>query len=280
MKRFHLVFILTIITVSSFAQGLNFSTIREIYAFSVGDSFEYEVSSHQLFEPHCNYDGYTLTVITGFNISHDTITYESKSFSQSAGACCQPGCGFSQYAYSSGGTTIIDADSTIFYSLPCFNGDQCLDTAFINANYDSHKQDHFYDNSFDLRDETFADGLGQIKGDDIFEYDKVEHIMQLIYFHKANGEIWGQPQTIISGIETLQPDEPSLQLFPNPSNEQIQLTTTAPNPTEVKIYDALGRLVKQQAYTKTIDVSKLATGHYILELDFPGGIVIRQFGKL
>jgi len=85
--------------------------------------------------------------------------------------------------------------------------------------------------------------------------------------------------SFFTGMPTLTLDE-DLQLYPNPASDQLRLNTSVPNSTAVKIYDAMGRFVKQYPYSTIIDVSYLAPGYYVLELEFPEGRLIRQFGKL
>jgi Secretion system C-terminal sorting domain/Outer membrane protein Omp28 len=68
----------------------------------------------------------------------------------------------------------------------------------------------------------------------------------------------------------------NLDVFPNPTKDNLQLrfTTVDPKQTEMKIYNALGKLVKTQTLDKlsvglnrlTIDVKDLSTGVYSVQL--------------
>ena len=283
MKRFHLLFFLTQLTISSFAQSFSFSTLREIYAFSVGDTFEYQVGSRQPYAPYCTYEGHTLTVITSFNISRDTIVYTSESYSEAIAPCCEPGCGFSQYSSSSVTSTVTNLDSTVFYSLICPNGDECLDTAFSNGNFNFHKQNLFHDNGFNFIDETYANGLGFVQKDDVAEENKTETTFRLIYFHKTTGEIWGQPQPIVSGINTLHPDNLTAQIFPVPAENNFNLMLSEPPFSKLNflLFDASGRIIFNQLITNMqteIERNDLSSGLYHWELTSSNQVL--QRGKL
>jgi len=283
MKRLCLLFILFQLAISGFAQGPDFSTIREVYAFAVGDTFEYQVGSRQSYEPYCHYEGYTLTIITSFNTSHDTILYTSRNFSEAIGACCQPGCGFSQYAFSSGNAIIKNADSSIFYNTLCPNGDECLDTEFSSSSYNFHKQNQFYDNGFNFVNEIYADSLGLVYSDEIAEDNMTEITSQLIYLHKTTGEIWGQPQSIVSGVKTLQLDPLTAQIFPIPIENNFNLTLSQSpfRKLDFLLFDATGKTVFNQPITNIqteMDRNGLSDGLYLWELISNNEVL--QRGKL
>lgn len=70
-------------------------------------------------------------------------------------------------------------------------------------------------------------------------------------------------------------EEPQFELFPNPSNNYIQLTgrTEFPAYTMMKIFDPGGNLImdftigEKQDFSETIDISGLSSGNYIITLD-------------
>jgi Secretion system C-terminal sorting domain/Outer membrane protein Omp28 len=79
----------------------------------------------------------------------------------------------------------------------------------------------------------------------------------------------------------------NLDVFPNPAKDNLQLkfTTVNPKPTEMKIFNALGKLVRTQQLDKlsvglnklTIDVKDLSTGVYSVQLNQNDFTVSKSF---
>jgi hypothetical protein len=60
-----------------------------------------------------------------------------------------------------------------------------------------------------------------------------------------------------------------VQVYPNPTNHSVYITTTAPQPVQqVDIYDMNGRLVLNQTRVdKGVDLSALSDGTYFIKTD-------------
>jgi hypothetical protein len=91
-----------------------------------------------------------------------------------------------------------------------------------------------------------------------------------------NRSVFG-PYLDVTGIESA-PKE-SLVLFPNPTDAFLNLPSST-NIEEVKIFDAQGRIVKQEASVgNQIDVSDLNAGFYILQANLNNRLVSTRFVK-
>ena len=260
------------------------STVLQIYNYSTGDTFEYHKTIHApQGNGSCNYEGYTLTIITSFTANNNAITYTSENYSEATSGCCDPGCGFSQYSSNKDSTVIIHPDSGIYYYLICQPGDNCMDSVFSNSSFNGHKQNRFYDNGFNFTDETYADSLGLVSMDDIAEAGEQETRQQLIYFHKASGEIWGQPQAIATAIAVLQPEICAAKIIPTPAAESFKLILSKlpPGNLDFILSDGKGAHVFSKTITNLqTDMSrnKLSSGFYFWEIISENQVIIR--GKL
>ena len=60
-----------------------------------------------------------------------------------------------------------------------------------------------------------------------------------------------------------------VQLYPNPAKDQLQVKTSASGSGTIRISNAAGIPVLQTGYTgsgRTLDISRLPAGHYLLQL--------------
>ncbi len=68
-------------------------------------------------------------------------------------------------------------------------------------------------------------------------------------------------------------------IYPNPVKEQLTINVTGGKAQQIRIYNMLGQAVRKKAFTKTIDVSDLEAGVYILEIAGNGILVKKRFIK-
>ena len=85
-----------------------------------------------------------------------------------------------------------------------------------------------------------------------------------------------QVSSTVDGLEN------SIKIFPNPTSDFITIDQAdIGDIIEVMILDISGRMIKNvSAHLKTIDVSNLESGHYLLRLITEEGIVSKKFSKI
>ncbi len=85
--------------------------------------------------------------------------------------------------------------------------------------------------------------------------------------------------SMTTAVEEAKPEE--LSLFPNPTSDVLRVEGSAVNTQRtVYILDAAGRLVQESSLSSgSVDVSRLATGSYVLQLTFNGKVISRKFTK-
>ncbi len=85
--------------------------------------------------------------------------------------------------------------------------------------------------------------------------------------------------SMTTAVEEAKPEE--LSLFPNPTSDLLRVEGSAVNTQRtVYILDAAGRLVQESSLSSgSVDVSRLATGSYVLQLTFNGKVISRKFTK-
>jgi len=69
----------------------------------------------------------------------------------------------------------------------------------------------------------------------------------------------------------------TIKVYPNPVKDFINITSDK-SIKSVEIYDALGRLIKKDTYTK-INVSQLSKGNYLLKIKTDSGDIVEKFIK-
>lgn len=94
-----------------------------------------------------------------------------------------------------------------------------------------------------------------------------------------NSTITITESSITTAVEEAQPEE--LSLYPNPTSDILRVEGSAFNTQRtVYILDASGRLVQESSLSSgSVDVSRLATGTYMLQLTYNGKVISRKFTK-
>jgi len=84
----------------------------------------------------------------------------------------------------------------------------------------------------------------------------------LKYFQKGDEE-WGEPLNVKNQGES----QGSLKIYPNPASNQIRIDLDYRSQNlEIRILEITGKLIRESAYTSTVDVSSLPGGIYFLQV--------------
>lgn len=84
-------------------------------------------------------------------------------------------------------------------------------------------------------------------------------------------------QIYLSGSNGINEYGTNLELFPNPSSDQISLSNNSLNGLLYRVFDLHGKLVLQGVLKQSIDISDLDSGQYLLQI---GDLYRAQFQKL
>jgi hypothetical protein len=287
MRRPLLTGIILLLFYCSFAQGPSFSTIKQIYNLSVGDSFVYRASFNRNYSGgSCSFAGYTLSTIISYRLSGDSIIVGSYHFTKDTTPCCDAACGTNSGLTSFYLTNIYTQIDSLFsqqYTCDTTQSIQCFDSVFITNSYNFRKQNRYREVDLGFTDETYADGLGLVHQDNLEEDLGAETTLQLIYYHKASGEIWGHPQNLISSISRLSQPLLTANVFPNPAAESFNLKLSEIPSEKVKfeLIDETGKiLLIREIHDQQTEINResLSAGVYIWELLSDNVILSR--GKL
>jgi len=79
--------------------------------------------------------------------------------------------------------------------------------------------------------------------------------------------IWKFTGSGLIGIDPIQFDEMSVELYPNPSTNQITIGNNTMDECELRVFDASGKLIEvQKEYQpgSNLNISNLSTGSYFI----------------
>lgn len=268
-----LLFISSFLSLNCFSQ-ITFPTNREIYNFSVGDTFIYEV-----------YDG-GCAPQNSYQCTHDYwVTVISKSYS--------PDSSTVYYTYNHGGystnfslpDSFPNLDSAVILPPYATYLDNEIDTAYIDTlHYCTPTFIAVKENRYGLSDffnTTYTVGLGKV-GDSYFHDQGSspagDFALDLVYYHKATLVCGRYDSTkLISNIPTLSPGQ-GLHLFPNPCHDKLYANVGSESSTFV-ISDAMGRVYQSGTMSTAIPVEELTAGLYYLKIDYGTKTAISKFSK-
>lgn len=291
MKKFYFFLLFSFFSMKGFSQSSSFSTFREVYDFEVGDTFETSsYSHHTIVQPHLDQNGIQMDIVLSRQDSSDVVIYQ---FKQNYEGYWSDGT----HSGSNNGTgnyyrTFSLLDSTVYWNhthlnFGCDTNSNCsFDSVYLDSSLTSGKiNEHRISDWASLNRIIYADGLGQVL--DVVaseDFDVEQGGRSLIYYHKANGKKWGNPNYfIVDGINDLEGNELTIQVFPNPTitTFQLQLSSSIHQPTHFKLYEALGREVKEELISSTITTlsrENLSNGIYFWQVETEGKILER--GKI
>jgi hypothetical protein len=260
------------------AQTLIPSTMREVYNFAVGDTFETQCERYNLGGTQgCNSNSIAMVIVLSRTDSPDSIKYQMKRNNYFSWNC--------HYQY--GGTStdsslytdvIILLDSSVFWdhaghTQGCDSFCVCFtDTFYVDSSLNNRKINSHFEGcpGWAGSGVAYADGLGMISnGFGSEDYMLEQGGCGLSYYHKANGEVWGTPLSfnIISDVKDVV-DHNTIHAFPNPaiSSLTIQSENTFPPQTTFQLFDLRGRMVLQQelsAKTTRVELVDVSSGMYL-----------------
>jgi len=97
------------------------------------------------------------------------------------------------------------------------------------------------------------------------------------YFKKGN-QTWGTPFTFTVGLEENSTLENSIQLYPNPVKDVLNINTTS-QLQRVRIFTIDGKLQLESQNSTNIDVSHFQAGLYLIEMTTDKGVVTKRLIK-
>ena len=115
-----------------------------------------------------------------------------------------------------------------------------------------------------------------------FEDDSIPYMYHChILHHEDDGMMGSFIVKDTSAVAGLTPalSIPDMQLFPNPTNDYINIRYQAGSPWQVSLYDLSGMLLLQQETTKqdlTLDLSEWASGFYLVRLQSASAIFTKK----
>ena len=266
-------------------------TVRQVYNFSVGDTFDYKTLFTGYYAAGAGYipltTCYVRYIVTSktFSLNNDTIFYTyTNSFPPNADCYV--------WGYATISNFFTNLDSTITYA----NIDS-LDSAY---DFISDTMQSYHDNLFNIINTplshqqyhgtrryleghglyllTDTSDMGNIDGGP----DYTDHrVTQLVYF--SNGiQNFGTPYYILAGVNDIT-NIPQIHLYPNPTSDQIHLSISDMNGSDYQL--TLTDILGQEVYTSSItqsesahDISNLSPGMYTWRLMGNNGII--KSGKI
>ena len=290
MKKIIYTLLIISFALSSFSQGLQPSTVGQVYNFSVGDTFEYTGQNFTIV--YCPaqqlwFNGfvtsYTFVVVSSKYQSGDTLAYGTKQYVWSATGCANNQATTDSLIVS---YSYPDIDSSVFWRFRndtsgCNSNTTCyIDTVYLNSAVNNLKFNDIYENFFEGGwSYIFANGLGIYSQNNTFllppdETEFGTDHSNLIYYHKADGTTWGTPYYFewITGVPNIPHPQLPAKIFPNPSSQNMVLEISEPvnQPLQLKFFDPLGQVVRQQIIitaSTSIERENLANGIYFWQLE-------------
>lgn len=276
MKNLYLLFIILVLTGRGYSQGGSIPTVRQVYDFAVGDTFEYYITSNTAADVY-----YMNVVLVRTNFANDSIIYVTKGIKIDSGATMQKDITNS---------TVLDLDSPCYK--PWITAHTHLDSAVaVNDSFcitRMHSGYSFYCNEVGNYVNGRMNTTGQCKiglgATDTYNCltgtvcDNCNDTY-LMYFHKADGSTGGTPYDFAGAISDLI-NGLDIKVFPNPVNDhyELQLSATPPEDTYLQIFDNEGNLVKQElihSLTNTYSRGNLVSGLYFWQVTLGDDILKR-----
>lgn len=296
------------------AQHILPSTVREVYNFSVGDTFMYGNSTSRIgaSSPCDSYSEKQTKIVLerAINANDDTITYKYERLRKRISMYCNV------FYYQDTITEVYTNLDSLIVPEPSFDscfidyGNLYCSNCYIDTNF------VFIDNNFKIRPQTlwtsfsfdfdslqkincsiqyncgwdfkgkvYADNLGLIY--DYWGQESVgTYYSELVYYHKANGEAWGTPNyfEIITGVDDKNQELLLATVFPNPIKDS-KVNVVAPKSYNSNLKFSLSDLAGKEIDSRIIPTEKttfqydnLPTGLYFWNILSDGNVV--KSGKI
>jgi type IX secretion system substrate protein len=263
-----------------------FSTIAQIYNFSIGDTLEYECWAHQ--GPNdCVPRSDMMTVVIAKNNAPDSLQYTFRQVAYTySDPCLTPPFGVVDTFVQ----TYINPDSSIFwYHNPArysHNADSLYtDTVTIDPQMNNRKRNEHQEASPGAwADTVYADGLGNIYSDYGQEGDgQITYYCSLQYYHKTTGETWGGPLYINPTLDVEDINSSAgIKVFPNPARSILNITSSGPPVTGIELWSVTGSRLRilSRPQDMPIDIFDVSPGVYYARISTTQGVSIRKWVKL
>ena len=247
---------------------ITFPTNREVYNFSVGDTFIYRETGYSSICSCYPSIDYLIVVITkSHSPNNDTVYY---TYRGSIG-------GYPLENY----YTNLDSP-VILYPYPNASMGE-IDTAFIDSStYCVAEHIGLQETQGSLSgviEYKWAGGLGQVVNT-IADDGNPEngYSMVLIYYNKSGVSCGNyNPRDVLSGIISIVP-KTMLTLYPNPTSDVLRINDMKEN-NQYSILDATGRTCTSGIYNNEIPVQNFSPGIYFIKTTIEGSIVFKRFIK-
>ena len=261
--------ILSISVSSTGLKSQSISTIEEIYDYEIGDIFHFNFLGHG--------PGFGDASITNIEIlnkyysqNNDTLFY-IRDIDYKASSSENPNWTYDYY---------ID---TIF----CFNLDSLInmgqiDSVSTNTDLYNGRLINYITTGTgeeDIYSKRYVNGCGRAYNNYYTWGGLTEATTELVYYKKGNEE-WGTP--LFVSIYDTESNDPDFIVYPNPAKSTINILTNDIETIDLKIIAMSGELVKAiklSTELKTIDISQLSKGIYILEIKKNDRIIYKKLIK-
>jgi hypothetical protein len=268
MKKIAILTFMLCVSGVCFTQNQTLLTVREVYDFAVGDTFQYEAKNNAMY---LNSRTERIVILDKWYSSQkDTVFYKQK-YERYGVDYVWDGHIVKDYERKEQIVYYTDLDSVINYNIPRGNCPKinvrlhyCLDSIYKSYN---QRITYLFDNEIMLfagSKKIFAEGLGMTVREHRSEDYPSNSSTKLIYFHKGN-EIWGEPKPIISSDNSPSVFYDKIIISPNPAKDFVHLETNI-DFDKIQIIDLNGTVVLRENKTYQIALFDLSNGIYFLQV--------------
>jgi Secretion system C-terminal sorting domain len=268
MKKIALLTFMLCVSAICFTQNQTLLTVREVYDFAIGDTFQYEVKNNALY-----LNGRTERIVImdkWFSTRKDTVFYKQK-YERYGVDYVWSGHIVTDYERKEEIMKYTNLDSVINYNISRVNcpkinsrSHYCTDSIYKSYN---QRNTYLFDNEIMLfagSKKVFSEGLGMTVREQRSEDYPSNNSTKLIYFHKGN-EVWGEPKPIITSDNTPSVFYDKITISPNPAKDIIYLETDI-DFDKIQIININGQAVLRENKTYHVPISDLPNGIYFLQI--------------
>ena len=278
MKKKYILLLLLQVFISSFAQTS--LKIRDVYDFSVGDTFQYYFEERV---PGYNLVNHIERVVINKDSIGDTLVYDFKDTKWNASPYPSYNVyptgiinfdhgydhiiGIETYQFKIANKDSIAINLLDFYTPYADLIYYSFDTTYSVFSYD-YQTDIlvFKRNGMNSVDRKYAVGLGEIEYDLFIESWSIHPSKKMTYYSKKNGQSWGSKRNV--GISD--PNNISISIYPNPATNKVFVQSEAVlKEATITFYDMLGREIYSHSLDEldgAIDVHSWQEGIYFYNI--------------
>lgn len=236
-------------------------TVRQVYNFNVGDTFDYR-----------------RTYIDAY-IGMNEITYERRVVSQKF-----IGADTITYFFLNGGVEIYSGLDSIAF-IPVYNSyGACIKTLlFDTTTYTSHISNAVHWDCFEaFKLKRLTENLGITYDGTSGMYDgqyPMDDAVELVYYSNGLTHL-GTPMEILASASDLKNNAPVISLYPTLITTQLNIDLNEPKQAQYHVYNTVGQLLLQgqlEAPKTVLDISRLANGVYMLQVQIDGRVETKRF---